>query len=342
MSLLPTRCLEHILNRLPLTNVYRVMCVCREWHSAAAVVIREWPVLEIKTHKKNGCSEKAKVNAIILNHSTDDKQIIASLMRMHHLYRLFYETSTHIPALDMLVMQNVSSLNQLIYPTLPLEPGLSYPMLQRLKVWTWNGEDAKAIAVAIPNIQWLDISFGGEDIMNTVMVAIPESYPLTELSLCLQREFRSLMLLLFFAFHRLKLFRLNCSNCSWTCNLTEHISILVKQNPGLMDIMITGGEMTDEVLHHVARLQHLWRLKLNPVQGVFTADALCVLLNGRSRTCLMDVSIKRNTTDVSEQQRQRLSQEIERMAQETGRWPVWGYTATDSLFEFFMPPATDH
>ena len=352
------------------------MCVCREWHAAASAVIREWPVLKISTFK-NECSEE-DYNTVLVDDSKSDKAIICSLMRIHHLnsiqtqglqfvqdmsFNFTYKTSTRQPtsSLDRLVMQNASSLRQLAYPTLPLDTGSSYPMLQRLHVWAWDRrvidiDDAwaplfsrnisKNCATMLQHLQspeiMLSINVDNVELhcLEHVIQTVVQMKQLEQLTF--RFDFFSeptspTIFQLFSAFRHLKCFRLDRLAYQRSSKLGEYIGILVKQNTGLEDIDITGGVMTDQVLHHLSTLRHLESLYLHPHEGVFTEEALCDLLNGRSRTCLVDVSINRFTNYVSEQEQQRLSQEIEQMAPETGR-RLCRHPMTDSRFSFKLTP----
>lgn len=200
MSVLPTRCLEHILNRLPLVNVFRVMCVSREWHAAADAVLYEWSILKIghvRVHsfdKEDSIIERRDLvgNTVILDvifspwtfeyTLTDESAAVVarSLMRMRHLRYL--NSSARHPVLDQLVTQNAHSLRILIYPYFVMTPDLSFPLLQRLSA----NRSAKVIdavegPAAMLNFKYLHVRNGSA----VVLRADPEK--MIDLSLTCRR-----------------------------------------------------------------------------------------------------------------------------------------------------------
>ena len=111
MADLPTRCLEHIFHRLPLRSVYRVERVCREWRIVAAGVIRDWPVGRVYQQIK---ADDPCAVSIPSRDQVKAKAFIKSMMRLHHLQKLTYESSAFPDQrLDALMNQNAASLRHI-------------------------------------------------------------------------------------------------------------------------------------------------------------------------------------------------------------------------------------
>ena len=119
---LPTECLKRILQRLSLTNIFRVMSVSREWHVAAKAVVRDWPVLRI-IERQEMDNNSVKIGG---GHGPSP-QMLSSLMQMHNLraflFQIFLGKENQW---DKLILQNSASLQRLEYHTFMVSLRLSF------------------------------------------------------------------------------------------------------------------------------------------------------------------------------------------------------------------------
>ena len=103
------------------------------------------------------------------------------------------------------------------------------------------------------------------------------------------------------------------------CDVVGAMGDLVRVSQGLTDISVTRVIMTDQSLHHLAKLKHLKRVSLIPcfLSRGFTTDGVIRLLNGTSRRSLAEVRLKSANSRLFDSSQ--LQHEISRMAKETGR-----------------------
>ena len=344
LSQLPTRCLEQVLQRLPLTNVFQVMRVSREWYVAAATVLREWRVLVVFDFEDQDYEIDEDTVRI---HAMDDvSAVVASLTRMQRLHCLYFQDMEHEPLFDALVQGNASTLRELQYPLLPLAPGLRYPLLQLLVAEQDVGQDAAAMAAAMPNIQKLDLMAQrtcalvqhvvcpekmlrlAVQVINwkpfigfqSLVQALLSMKQLQELSVLCDdmRGQEEHVMKLFCGFRCLTSFELDARKM--VQSLDSAVAHLVTHNPRLKDVTLSSGGMTDETLHQLAKLKSLTSVSLTPNESGITTDGVCALLTGSSRFSLQSV-----TMDLTSQEDTQLidgrkvRSEIKRLAQEVGK-----------------------
>ena len=326
---LPTECLKRILQRLSLTNIFRVMSVSREWHVAAKAVVRDWPVLRI-IERQEMDNNSVKSGG---GHGPNP-QMLSSLMQMHNLraflFQIFLGKENQW---DKLILQNSASLQRLEYNTFMVLPGQRYPRLERLDVSQIRGQDAEALATALPRISSIRLCDGDNAILHHVphpqmmrvhltirhnnreaeslVQSLLKMFGLRHLSVVFRCNDLSLLNQLISVFRLLTHFSLD----ALFPNIDDAVGQLVTTSANLTSVSITGRGTTDETLRHLTRLQHLTDLCLD--DGAFSAEAVCAFLAGPSRRSLQSVYISfRENVTVNWRM---IRREIRSMSAETGR-----------------------
>ena len=331
---MPTDCLEHIMQRLSLTNVFRIMRVCREWKFAAKTVVRNWSVLKISDGQAmDHNSVRVGVN------DREDKQILSSLMLMHNLRSFSFK-----PSMDdatevhwkTLLLQNSASLQWLHYPRLMVSPGEQFPRLQTLYWTIIYGQDAASLAAALPSIKniwfWSDYDLSilhhvpheqmvglclvirllNAAAVESLLQSLLKMVGLKKLTLMSDID-QPLLRRLCSGFRRLTHVQLFLK----VVNIDAAVTHLVASSPDLKSVRIHAVSMSNETLHQLTRLQHLTDLCL--VDGAFSAEGVCAFLSGPFRASLQTVIISFTGDVALKENLKKIEDEIAKMLAETGK-----------------------
>ena len=340
---LPTACLERILKWLPLTRLFVVMRVCREWNAIGKTLVREWQVIKVVSHADTD------VNSILVeyNDHADARMVACFKKYMRQLRCLHYwdDEGMWQPLAEL----NAATLRQLQCYTFTLRHGFCYPLLHQLNAYRiqmqdWTEDEAKAQAAAMPCLRSLELRSGSLAVLHhlppqqmtrlhvtayglnscftsAAWLAQPilQMHALKDLQICYHvgQDSRPLLQLLS-AFQQLTSLDYSASACVDDC-----IADLVRMNANLSSVRITDTDMTDETLRQITPAKRLTRLTLEPKRSItleiFSTDAVCDFLTGfGSRACLENISMSFRYHKVPLDMA-RVQQEMENMAREQGK-----------------------